>query len=89
MLQIEKMTEACKKEVSTVSKRSDLHVTLFTLLQGFCTGWEQLEKRKKVLKLTTGVKEVDRLLGGGMETQSITELVGEFRTGKTQFSHTL
>jgi RecA/RadA recombinase len=27
--------------------------------------------------------------GGGVETASITELFGEFRTGKTQLAHTL
>lgn len=32
---------------------------------------------------------MDKLLGGGIESQSITEVFGEFRTGKTQLSHTL
>jgi len=39
--------------------------------------------------MTTGSREVDKLLGGGVETGSITELFGEFRTGKTQLCHTL
>lgn len=30
-----------------------------------------------------------KLLGGGIESMSITEAFGEFRTGKTQLSHTL
>ena len=29
------------------------------------------------------------MLGGGLETQAITEAFGEFRTGKTQLAHTL
>lgn len=29
------------------------------------------------------------LLPGGIETGSITEIFGEFRTGKTQLTHTL
>lgn len=33
--------------------------------------------------------ELDKLLGGGIETGSITEMFGEFRTGKTQLCHTL
>ena len=33
------------------------------------------------LKITTGSKELDKLLNGGFETGSITELFGEFRTG--------
>ncbi len=42
-----------------------------------------------LLQLTTGSKELDKLLQGGIETGSITELFGEFRTGKTQLCHTL
>ena len=30
-----------------------------------------------------------KLMGGGVESQAITEAFGEFRTGKTQISHTL
>lgn len=32
---------------------------------------------------------MDKLLGGGIESMSITEVFGEFRTGKTQLAHTL
>ena len=41
------------------------------------------------LQITTGSKELDKLLQGGIETGSITELFGEFRTGKSQLCHTL
>lgn len=37
----------------------------------------------------TGGKQLDALLGGGIETGSITEFFGEFRSGKTQLMHTL
>ena len=30
-----------------------------------------------------------KLLGGGIDSMAITEAFGEFRTGKTQLSHTL
>lgn len=39
--------------------------------------------------LTTGSKCLDTLLGSGIETGTITEIFGEFRTGKTQLCHTL
>jgi len=55
----------------------------------FMTGSEMLAKRKEVVRLTTGSKALDDLLGGGIETQSITEVFGEFRTGKTQLCHTM
>ena len=39
--------------------------------------------------IKTGSDAVDQLLKGGLETGSITELYGEFRTGKTQLCHQL
>jgi len=42
-----------------------------------------------MVTLTTGAVELDKLLEGGIETGSITEVFGEFRTGKTQLCHTL
>lgn len=56
---------------------------------GFCTAAEYFQVREAQLSLTTGSKELDTLLGGGVETGSITEIFGEFRTGKTQLCHTL
>lgn len=56
---------------------------------GFTTATEFHQKRSEIIQLTTGSKELDRLLGGGIETGSITEMFGEFRTGKTQLCHTL
>ncbi|XP_069360659.1 DNA repair protein RAD51 homolog 1 isoform X2 [Maniola hyperantus] len=56
---------------------------------GFTTATEFHQKRAEIIQLTTGSKELDRLLGGGIETGSITEIFGEFRTGKTQLCHTL
>jgi meiotic recombination protein DMC1 len=55
----------------------------------FITGIDAQEKRKSVIKVSVGSKEVDTILGGGVETCSITELYGEFRTGKTQWCHML
>jgi DNA repair protein RAD51 len=39
--------------------------------------------------LKTGSSAIDQLLAGGIETGSITEIYGEYRTGKTQLCHTL
>jgi len=55
----------------------------------FITGMECLNRRANVIKISTGAKALDGILGGGVETQSITEAFGEFRTGKTQIAHTL
>jgi DNA repair protein RadA len=56
---------------------------------GFETGAAVLERREQIGKLTWGVEEVDDLLGGGCETQSITEVYGEFGAGKSQVTHQL
>ncbi|KAG2378084.1 hypothetical protein C9374_008706 [Naegleria lovaniensis] len=56
---------------------------------GFSTAAAYQEVRKKVTKVSTGSKELDKLLGGGIESNSLTEIFGEFRTGKTQLCHTL
>lgn len=55
----------------------------------FLTAAQVAEKRKQVFKVTTGSVELDKILGGGIESMAITEAFGEFRTGKTQLSHTL
>lgn len=54
---------------------------------GFKTGTDVFEQRLKVKKLRTMVPEVDELLGGGFETQAITEMYGEFGSGKSQIVH--
>ena len=56
---------------------------------GFESGATVLERREQIGKLTWGVDEVDELLGGGVETQSITEVYGEFGSGKSQITHQL
>jgi len=55
----------------------------------FVTARHVHSTRSEIIYLTTGCREMDRLLGGGIETGSITEVFGEFRTGKSQLCHTL
>jgi DNA repair protein RadA len=56
---------------------------------GFKSGVEIWEHRKNIARISTNNKELDDLLGGGIETGCITEFYGEFRTGKTQVMHQL
>lgn len=56
---------------------------------GFTNALEFMAKREDLIQLTTGSKALDTLLDGGIESGSITELFGEFRTGKSQLCHTL
>ncbi|KAL5398050.1 carboxymethylenebutenolidase [Paraphaeosphaeria minitans] len=56
---------------------------------GFQTAHDLGQQRKRVLKISTGSKQFDAILGGGFATMSISEVFGEFRCGKTQLSHTM
>lgn len=56
---------------------------------GFETADILLERRKVAGRISTGSKALDELFGGGIETQSITEMYGSFRSGKTQVAHQL
>jgi DNA repair protein RadA len=50
---------------------------------------ELYKMRQSVLRLTSGNKGLDKLLGGGLETQTITEFYGEYGSGKSQICHQL
>ena len=55
----------------------------------FETAFDVMERRKDVGRITIGSKAFDELIGGGIETQAITEVFGEFGSGKSQLSHEL
>src|SRR5918995_948223 len=59
------------------------------LSQEFLTADDLLEKRNKLSRYATGSQSFDNLMNGGFETQAITELVGEFGSGKSQICHML
>jgi DNA repair protein RadA len=54
---------------------------------GFESGTDVLKQRAKIGKLQFYIDPMDELLGGGIETQSITEFYGEFGSGKSQVTH--
>ena len=45
------------------------------------------ERRMNLDMITTGSNSLNEVFGGGIETGSLTEFFGEFRTGKTQLAH--
>jgi len=59
------------------------------LEMGYETADKIAERRKNIGKISTGSKELDSLIGGGIETQSITEVYGQFASGKTQWAFQL
>ncbi len=56
---------------------------------GFTSASEVHRVRQNITYISTGSAELDKILNGGFETGSITELYGEFRTGKSQLCHTI
>ncbi|XP_022251574.1 DNA repair protein RAD51 homolog A isoform X1 [Limulus polyphemus] len=79
----------CIKGISEAKADKILAEATKLVPMGFTTATEFHQKRSEIIQITTGSKELDKLLGGGIETGSITEIFGEFRTGKTQICHTL
>jgi DNA repair protein RadA len=61
--------------------RQTIHIDLLTAKQLY-------DRRQSLLRLNTGSENLNKLLGGGLETQAITEFIGEFGTGKTQLCMT-
>jgi DNA repair protein RadA len=68
------------KIISAVREKLDI---------GFVTADKILEKKISTAKITTGSKNLDNLLGGGVETQAITEVYGQFASGKSQLGFQL
>ncbi|MBI2184940.1 MAG: DNA repair and recombination protein RadA [Thaumarchaeota archaeon] len=64
-------------------------VEIGKLEKDFVSASDLYKKRQAVERVTTGCKNLDDLLAGGIETQAITEFYGEFGSGKTQLCHTL
>ncbi|MFH8086796.1 MAG: DNA repair and recombination protein RadA [Candidatus Aenigmatarchaeota archaeon] len=56
---------------------------------GFESADKILERKEKALRITTGSKNLDNLLGGGIQTQAITETYGAYGSGKTQLGFQL
>jgi DNA repair protein RadA len=75
------MSEATAKKVIAIA-RSNLEME-------FLSGNDVLKKREQCIKITTGSKELDKLMGGGFETGGISEAYGQYGAGKSQIAHVL
>ena len=81
------LTEAAG--LGEASARKLINFVRNSLDMGFESGDEVLKRRQETIKITTGAKGFDQLLGGGFETGSISECFGEFGSGKSQIAHIL
>ena len=75
--------------VSEAVARKMIQASRDMMDMGFETADTVLEKRKDVTKIKSGAEGFDDVMGGGFETGAITELFGEFGSGKTQVAHQL
>jgi DNA repair protein RadA len=60
-----------------------------SLALSFIRADELMKMRQNVRRLSTGSKQLDELVGGGLETQTITEFYGEYGVGKSILCHQL
>jgi DNA repair protein RadA len=75
------MAQSAAKKVIAAARSS--------MEMGFESGIELLEKRSKVIRLSTGSQAFDDLMAGGFETGCITECFGQYGSSKTQIAHQL
>ena len=59
------------------------------IMKEFVSARDLLKRREQIGKITTSTECLDQLFDGGVETQALTEVYGEFGCGKTQFCHTM
>ena len=81
MMEIAGVTEATARKIINIARKK--------LDMGFESGEDLLKKRQQVIKISTGSKNFDALIGGGFETGSISECFGEFGASKSQIAHVL
>ncbi|UCC33537.1 MAG: DNA repair and recombination protein RadA [Candidatus Bathyarchaeota archaeon] len=91
---IESLATATMRELEPVGISEKKAVEIIRLARSsialsFIRADELLKMRQNILRLTAGSRELDELLGGGLETQTITELYGEYGSGKSQVCHQL
>ncbi|MGB9630991.1 MAG: DNA repair and recombination protein RadA, partial [Candidatus Methanodesulfokora sp.] len=75
------ITEAAAKKIIAAARKK-LNVEVMS-------AYDYYVQRRSVKRITTGSKGLDDLLGGGIETQAITEVYGPYGSGKTQLCHQL
>src|SRR3989338_844296 len=76
-------------EFSVESAKKAIEAAKEAVEVGFESADKVLERRKIIARIHTGSKNLDDLLGGGVETQAITEFYGKFSSSKTQIGFQL
>lgn len=91
----EKIAASSAKELCTIAEIGEgtaiktIAAARESLEMGFESADKIFERRKTIARISTGSEELDSLLGGGVETQAITEFYGKFASGKSQIGFQL
>uniref|UniRef100_A0A0E0F7M2 DNA repair protein RAD51 homolog n=1 Tax=Oryza meridionalis TaxID=40149 RepID=A0A0E0F7M2_9ORYZ len=86
---VESVAYTPRKDLLQIKGISEAKVDKILVPLGFTSASQLHAQRLEIIQVTTGSRELDKILDGGIETGSITEIYGEFRSGKTQLCHTL
>lgn len=70
---VDKIKEGAAKLMVNLTSNFEFR-KLIVQKTGFITALEVCSRRKQVFKISTGSVEFDKLLGGGIESQAITEV---------------
>lgn len=79
---IRELSEKAELSKQSALKLSEIARRLMNM--SFVSAMELWEKRKDMMRCSTGSEALDDLLAGGIETKAMTEFVGEYGSGKTQ-----
>jgi len=89
-VEIAEITGMEKDTAAKIVNKARQHLVEGGLLaKDFVSASEIYKRRQSIGKISTGTNCLDTLFDGGIETQALTEVYGEFGCGKTQFAHTL
>ncbi len=75
--------------ITETAARKMIQAARSSMDMGFQSGEDLLTKREKIIKISTGSKSFDAMMGGGFETSAITECFGQYGSSKTQIAHIL
>lgn len=81
LMDITGMGEDTAKKMTTLARK--------VISPDFIDGEQLYERQKSTLRMSTGSSTLDALFSGGVETGAITEIAGEFGSGKSQFAYTV
>lgn len=76
-------------DISEVTAKKVIAIARANMELSFESGNDLLQRRLSAIRIKSGSKELDVLLGGGFETGSITETYGQFGSGKSQIAHAI